>query len=66
MTTRVLKFKYSKSNKDKYIADIKFCGSTIENTTISLPAKAIYFTISETDSFMRKFRETRASKFLLN
>lgn len=68
MTTRILKLKYAnKSSKDKFIADIKFCGGSVEETTILSSAKAIYFTIKEGDnSFMRRFRETRSAKFLLN
>jgi len=68
MTTRILKFKYAnKSSKDKFVADIVFCGGKVNETTILSSAKAIYFTIVEGDnSFMWKFRETRSNKFLLN
>ena len=67
METRVLKLKYANvTSKSKYVEDIKFCGGTITDTVVSLPAKAIYFTITEPLTFMRKFRETRSAKFLLN
>ena len=68
MTTRILKFKYAnKSSKDKFVADIVFAGGKVDETTILSSAKLIYFNITEGDnSFMRKFRETRSNKFLLN
>lgn len=67
MTTRILKLKYNnKFSKEKYIADIVFCGGKVEDVTILTSAKAIYLTIKEPFNFEAKFRETRSSKFLLN
>lgn len=69
MKTRILKLKYQNiTSKAKYVADIIFCGGSVIDTIISLPAKSIYITVKEPEgnSFMRKFRETKSSKFLLN
>ena len=64
MEQRVLKFKYC-NNTSKYVADIKFCGGTVKETT-KLNKVGVYITIVEPQGFMRKFRETRSQAFLLN
>jgi hypothetical protein len=64
MQTRILKFKYAKDTS-KYVADIKFCGGTVKETT-KLNKIGIYITIEEPIGFIRKFRETRSAAFLLN
>jgi hypothetical protein len=64
MTTRILKFKYT-TNTKKYTDDIKFCGGNVRETT-KLGKVAVYITIEEPIDFVRKFRDTRSSAFLLN
>lgn len=67
MQTRVLKFKYtSDANVEKIVADIKFCGGIVREKTKLLSQRLIYITIEGDNSFVRKFRDTRSSAFLLN
>ena len=64
MNTRILKFKYT-NDTSKYIADIKFCGGIVRDTT-KMKSAGVYITIEEPIDFVRKFRDTRSSAFLLN
>jgi hypothetical protein len=67
MQTRILKFKLtSDAALEKIVADIKFCGGVVKEKTKLLSQRLVYITIEEDNSFMRKFRETRSGKFLLN